>query len=340
MNFAAKKVNLVEKIEEAWKIAKSNNTTGKDFKLAKNKYYPHVVEKVGANKRMAVMWFNDVWRKGTSKSNKNLREKMYKKYNVFGNVKNMIEKEVVFINQGEVGGCFFASILNLLQLGGKKAAVNKALKEYKKQSLAKLKQEENFKSLYTDQLKLFDCGYGTYYLSLKELPEDLLDLTKDIEFEWFRYKALPRPARRGTGSYNKKFDAKNINEYNEKVLAFLRNLMDNGYVFAAPFNGHFVAYVGYNDNGFLALGSYGESADKGGLHEVKETILLADAINSVLYMKVPDMTMEKLTEQVKMITVQPVKQNGKVEQNNRARRKSTRRRKKPTKYSVLPNLKF
>ena len=342
MNFAAKKLNLVEKIEKAWSDAKSKGTIGKDFKLAKNKYYPHVVEKVGANKRMADMWFNGVWRKGTAKSNKALRNKMYNKYKVFGNVKNMIENEVVFINQGEVGGCFFASILNLLQLGGKKAAVNKALKKYKKQSLAKLKQEKNFKNLYTDQLKLFDCGYGTYYLSLKELPEDLLDLTKDIEFEWFRYKALPRPARRGTGSYNKKFDAKNIEEYNEKVLAFLRNLMDNGYVFAAPFNGHFVAYVGYNDNGFLALGSYGESADKGGLHEVKETILLADAINSVLYMKVPDMTVEKLSEQVKMITVEDVELEAKetMKEIQKARTRRGRKKLSENRRARLPKKKM
>lgn len=327
-------MNLVEKIEKALSVAKSNGTTGKDFKLAKNKYHPHEVDTSGANKRMADMWFNDVWREGTAESNKKLREEMYKTYKVFGNVKNMIEEEVVFINQGEVGGCFFASILNLLQLGGKKDIINIALKKYKKQSLAKLKREANFKNLYKKQLKLFDCGYGTYYLSLKELPEDLIDLTKDIEFEWFRYKALPRPARRGKGSYNKKFDAENIDDYNKNVLAYLRKLMDEGYVFAAPFNGHFVAYVGYNENGFLALGSYGESADKGGLHEVKETILLADAINSILYMKVPDMTMEELSEKVKMITVQPVKKN------NNARRKSTRPRKKPEKYSVSEKLKF
>lgn len=330
-------MNLVEKIEQAWSDAKSGGTTGRDFKLAENKYHPHEVNTSGANQRMEDMWFNDVWRKGTPKSNKKLREKMYKKYKVFGNVKNMIEEEVVFINQGGVGGCFFASILNLLQLGGKKDTVNKALKKYKNQSLAKLKQEANFKNLYTTQLGLFDCGYGTYYLSLKELPKDLINLTTDIEFEWFRYKALPRPARRGVGSYNKKFDAENIDKYNQNVLAYLRKLMDDGYVFAAPFNGHFVAYVGYNENGFLALGSYGESADKGGLHEVQETILLADAINSILYIKVPDMTMEELTEQVKMITVQPVEKAMKKKKLPKKEeaplRRSTRNRK-------LPQLKF
>ena len=341
MNFAVKKLNLVEKIEQAWSVAKSNGTTGIDFKLATNEYNPHEVDTSGANKRMTDMWQNDVWREGTAASNKKLREEMYKTYNVFGNVKKMIEEEVVFINQGEVGGCFFASILNLLQLGGKKVTINKALTKYKKQSLAKLKREANFKNLYRTQLKLFDCGYGTYYLSLKQLPKDLVDLTKDIEFEWFRYKALPRPAKRKTGSYNKKFDAKNIDEYNEKVLAYLRNLMDNGYVFAAPFNGHFVAYIGYNDKGFLALGSYGESADKGGLHEVKETILLADAINSILYMKVPDMTMEELSKQVKMITVEEVAKEAKetMKEIQKARTRRGRKKLSENKRAKLPKKK-
>jgi hypothetical protein len=140
-------------------------------------------------------------------------------------------------------------------------------------------------------------------LSLKQLPQNLLSLTKSLDFEWFRYKALPGRARRGSGTYNVKFDAENIDGYNKNVLAYLRQLLDDGYAFAAPFNGHFVAYVGYNDDGFLALGSYGEDADKAGLHEVKETILLADAINSVLYTKVPDMTMEELSEKVKIINL-------------------------------------
>lgn len=333
-------MNLLKKIKEAWEEAQlPGGTTGQKFKTATNKYHPHAVDKKGAAGRMEAMWFNDLWRGDTSAINPNtnkkykkvtpedniaLRKKMYAKYTVHSNVKHMLEDKVVFINQGEVGGCFFASILNLLQLGGKKSTVDAALKTYEKQSLAKLKREANFKNLYRKQLELYDCGYGTYYLSLKQLPQNLLSLTKSLDFQWFRYKALPGRGSRRKGTYNVKFDAKDIDGYNKNILAYLRQLLDGGYAFAAPFNGHFVAYVGYNDDGFLALGSYGEDADKAGLHEVKETILLADAINSVLYTKVSDMTMEELSEKVKIIKLGKPKKKT-VRRSGRVRNKRVRK---------------
>ena len=66
-----------------------------------------------------------------------------------------------------------------------------------------------------------------------------------------------------------------------KHLAYLRNLIDTGHVFVAPFDGHFCTYVGYNQTGFIALGSYGNK----GLHEIKETTRFADALDEIIYVK-------------------------------------------------------
>ena len=302
---------VIQKIRDALKEAnKKDGTTGMGLKPAKNPYFPHEYN-AGDNERMEEMWWNDLWRKGTKKKNKALRQKMYKNYNVLGNVQKIIENDVEFLNQGHVGGCFMTSVLNLLQLGGKKEALNEVLAKYGNMSLKKLRKDSNFKNMYLKNMKLNDCGYNTYKQPLESLEEktpDLMALTTDIEFQWFRWKALARANRR-KGSYNPNImnNPRSTEAYNEEVLKFLRKLIDDGYVFATPFNGHFVAYIGYNDKGFLALGSYGENADKGGFHEVKEAINLADAVNSVLYTKVPDMTMEELSKQVKMITVGPVK---------------------------------
>ena len=294
---------IIQKIRDALEEAnKTDGTTGVGLALAKNPYFPHE-DAPGDNGRMEKMWWNGLWRKGTKKSNKALRKKAYSKYKVLDQVQERIENDVEFLNQGHVGGCFMTSVLNLLQLGGKKEALNKVLAKYGSMSLKKLRTASNFKKMYLKEMNLNDCGYNTYkqpFESLEKKTPDLMALTTDIEFQWFRWKALARANRR-KGPYNPQIltNPPSTEAYNKEVLKFLRKLIDDGYVFATPFNGHFVAYVGYNENGFLALGSYGENADKAGLHEIEETLNLADAINSVLYAKVPDT--EELTERMKRI---------------------------------------
>ena len=335
---------VIQKIRDALKEANTEDgTTGMGLKPAKNPYFPHEYN-AGDNERMEEMWWNDLWRKGNKKKNKALRQQMYKKYNVLGNVQKIIENDVEFkendvqfefLNQGHVGGCFMTSVLNLLQLGGKKEALNEVLDKYGKMSLKKLSNDSNFQKMYLTNMKLNDCGYNTYKQPLESLEEktpDLMALTTDIGFQWFRWKALARATRR-KGPYNPNIleNPSSTEAYNEEVLKVLRKLIDDGYVFATPFNGHFVAYIGYNDKGFLALGSYGENADKGGFHEVKEAINLADAVNSVLYTKVPDMTMEELSKQVKMITVEKVAEEAKETMKEIQKARTRRGRKKLSK---------
>jgi hypothetical protein len=286
---------VVEKMKQAkLQAEKPGGTTGDKLPYAKNPYSPHTMDldKRAKETQSRNMWWNDIWRKGSKAKNKALRAEMYEKYNVHKNVKHLVETKYVFINQGVTGGCFLASLLSMLQLVGASKELDNVLQTYKT-PLASLKSGKNFERLFLKEFKLVDEGYGTYWQPLQDLQTfvpDLIDVTKDIDFIWIRYKALGRALRRIKGDYNPKIGGINLTsteEYNKKVLAYLRKLLDNGYVFAAPFNGHFISYIGYNKDGFLALGSYGENADKAGLHEVNETLNFADAIASCLVGKVP-----------------------------------------------------
>jgi hypothetical protein len=54
-------------------------------------------------------------------------------------------------------------------------------------------------------------------------------------------------------------------DYNNNINIFFKYLLDNGHAFAVPFEGHFVAVVGYNDTGYLVLNSFGNNTGFDGL---------------------------------------------------------------------------
>ena len=100
-------------------------------------------------------------------------------------------------------------------------------------------------------------GYRTIADGLKDFPQLAQGIT--------HVRLRPERVLRSTPKHNH--------------LPYLRNLIDKGQPFVAPFDGHFCTYIGYNQDGFIALGSYGNK----GLHEIKETTLFADALDEIMY---------------------------------------------------------
>ncbi len=283
---------LLQEIVAAKRVAdRRGGTTGKGTEDMENPYFPYeTISTITRGRLMDDMWGNDDRGKKTVAKSKSKRAQMYDIYNVQPHVQAMIETRFKFIHQGAVGGCFFTSIINILQMGGFENQVDSVLQDYGS-SLTKLKNPVQFKKLYIKTLGLADDGYNTYLQPVQILTEiipDFMELTNEVGFTWFRYEALGRRTR-SAGPFNSIIadDAATTEAYNEKILAYLRRLLDEGYVFATPFNGHFVVYIGYNADGFLALGSYGQHADKGGLHPVRETTFLADAVRSCIFVQVP-----------------------------------------------------
>lgn len=328
---------IVEKMDAAMVKAEAGNVYGRDFKLAENPYNPHEAS-LGQDTRN----MDKIWGKSKPKgiTAKKLRETLYSTYNIQPQVLYLLKNKIKWLNQGPTGGCFLTSLINLLQIDAKTQEVNKAFKTLVTNpkdsiTISQLGSAARFRKLYIDQMNLEDDGYNNYYDPFHVLNEaipELMALTTNIEYQWFRLSTFPIRKRSilRKGAYNPEIGGDNIDEYNQNILAFLRQLLDNGYVFAVPFVAHFIVYVGYNENGFLALGSYGPSADRGGFHEVKETINLADAIKSVLYLKVPD-NMEALTEQLQNVNVRENRRRQPSDNNNnddsiasRTRRRRTR----------------
>ena len=285
---------LLEEIVAAKRVAdRRGGTTGKGTKLVENPYFPYEdISTVSRGRLSDKIWGNDDPGKHTVAKSKAKRAQMYDIYNVQPHVQAMIETRFTFIHQGSVGGCFFTSIINILQMGGFGNQVDSVLRDYGS-SLTKLTKPSQFRKLYLKTLGLADDGYNTYLRPVQILTDiipDFMELTNEVGFTWFRYQAIGRATRR-VGPFNSMIadGAETTEAYNENIVAYLRRLLDEGYVFATPFNGHFVVYIGYNADGFLALGSYGQHVDKGGLHPVRETTFLADAVRSCLFVKVPRM---------------------------------------------------
>jgi len=208
------------------------------------------------------------------------RNNVMDKYRVNDRVKELISSpNYVFINQGNTGACSFASLSHLCQLGGIDTPWN----------MKKLSTEQGFKKVYFNELQMLDEGYNSWALVFGlSIDNFKLDLGLTIENNYQFFKAEKKDIFNVLIS-----DTSNKGHYADSVLTFLKDKLDTGFVIATPFVSHFITLIGYNDNGLLFLGSYGEDSwlsEKGGLHELKldlfNQINYADAIRDCLFVKV------------------------------------------------------
>ena len=158
------------------------------------------------------------------------------------------------VDQGKTKGCGLAVVLYLRQFQG--------------EHTPDVADPRDFETLYT-RMNLDPTGYN----STQRLMEDVDTTT--LQYTWFQTSARKRKTR-SMPRFHPDIQGP------EDVLKYLRRLLDTGHVFAAPFDGHFCTYVAYNDEGFLALGSYGNK----GMHEVKETIRFAAAVKDCMYVRI------------------------------------------------------
>jgi len=279
---------LYEKIQLALRN-KNTVKTGGGLDYMENLYHPYNDGKrKGDPNTKKFSW--EGYNQDPEVSHKAKRQNIYKSATVHPNSKYMIENEITFINQGNVGGCSLMSVLNLLQLGGYKDETDTVLQTFGSSYFA-LQTWKKFSTLYKNKLHADDEGYNNYRTFSEFLNGHprLNDLSKYLGYQWVRTSALRYTDRRGP--YNSIIGGKALKstrEYNERTLEYLRDMIDNGYAVGIAWQDHFVAYVGYYDDGFIALGSYGDDADQGGLHRVPETILFTDSISDFIFIKVAD----------------------------------------------------
>jgi len=223
-------------------------------------------------------WLNS-W-KYTRKTNiEPIRDSIYERYIIHPKLLIKLKTTHVWIDQGDMGGCSFAALINLCQLGN--------ISSDWSNKVSKMKDHKKFKTLYERTYELTDDGYRDWISALTAMCWGIPDFgTVLTSLNYQCFKTL-------RGNYHSTLIAPketSVEEYAEIVLSFIKHLLDNGYVVAVPTISHFVCIIGYNDNSLLFLGSFGEQISTGGLHELETDIFspqeIADSIMDCLYVKV------------------------------------------------------
>lgn len=182
------------------------------------------------------------------------RRQAYVKYNVQSHISSKIEGDYMFMNQGWVGACSFMSLMNLYQFTGK------PLPDW----FTELKNVRGVEQIYLEKFGLAKDGYGSYVSLAMSVSGSGLGFTSWKDFlSHFKYEVF-----RGTQNrWNKSIrgDATTVGEYDLKVQKWIEDRLDEGCIVAVPFVEHFACIIGYDDEHFLFLNSFGDLHDQGGL---------------------------------------------------------------------------
>lgn len=248
--------------------------------------------------------------KCTKKQAPGRRLRAYGKYNVQSHISSKIEGDYMFMNQGWVGACSFMSLMNLYQLTGK------PLPDW----FTQLKKVEGVEQIYLKKFGLAWDGYGSFVSLAMSVSGSGLGFTTWKDFlSHFKYEMFRGTQQRW--NQNIVGDATMASEYDVKVQKWIEDRIDEGCVVAVPFVEHFACIIGYDDEHFLFLNSFGERHDQGGLSPmlVYNKLQIASYIEDCFYLPKSGFGSTESAGESKVST--PVRQD-------RKSRRSTRRSKR------------
>ena len=149
------------------------------------------------------------------------------------------------VDQQNEGPCSLAALVSLLMLYQKKSTIPEII------SCPNLKTlDKDFVRMYVT-LGFDTDGYTNWLSFLNSAYTYTPALLSKLIFIPFRHRR----------AYNKMIcptEPQSADEYNVKLNAFMKRLLDSGYAFAVPFEGHFVVVAGYSDTGYLVINSFGK----------------------------------------------------------------------------------
>ena len=153
------------------------------------------------------------------------------------------------INQKEEGPCSLAALVHLLQLYKAESTIQRIITcpTHRASFLAAYQKMGFHMEGYSNWLAFFQMAHDYTPLLLNEMT------FIPIHFRgWYNHKICTS-------------EPKDANDYNENINKFLKKLLDAGYAFAAPFEGHFIVIAGYNSNSYLVINSFGNDTGFDGL---------------------------------------------------------------------------
>lgn len=206
------------------------------------------------------------------------RNKIIQTFNVHENIQKKLKgKGFTWINQGNIGGCSFACLSHLCQLGNIQTPWD----------ISSLTNERNFGKVYKKQYSCDDSGYNDWYSVISS------DFCVKIENFYSVLQYLNFQPFKSRGSIHIKLDdveeGSSSEEYAVGVFNYIITLLDQGFVVGIPFLQHFITVIGYKGDQLLFLGSFGPNYDYGGLHVLDKSfipMMVGDAIKSCIYVKV------------------------------------------------------
>ena len=273
--------NNCQKIIKLWS-RHSLHTKDRDMKnsgfLRDNKAVLTSVHRSGSaieNPYSEAQWL-DTWEYSRKKNLSRERGEILIRYRVHPKVLRKLSRNYIWIDQGDMGGCSFAALINLCQLGGIDTPWSR--------SLSKMKNSTEFKKLYERNYGLTDEGYRDWISALQAMCDGIPNFGRVLsKIKYQCFKTL-------RGNYHSQLIAPkgtSNEKYAEAVLQFIINLIDQGYIIAVPTISHFVCIIGYNESSLLFLGSFGDKISTGGLHELRTDLFtpveIADSIMDCLY---------------------------------------------------------
>lgn len=254
------------------------------------------------------------------------------------------------LDQGTDGACMIAATFNLLNLVGKNDL-------HPKKRWAQIKRKKYWTPIYTKAVVKTGAGDFDELLNATTVPV-IKNMLNDSSFT---YKAIVGKDRSERYMNKELFEGKDVSDRDNLIRyirEFFEKLIDRKIPVAISWNGHARVIVGYNETQLLFADSWGNNWQQvtnmtGNLKDVKDyfragfsTINKKNVFANVrdcIYFELDTMNeIQNRMPNFKIATVAPVEKqkNEEVKENNNARRRGTRSRKKPTKYSVLQKLKF
>ena len=265
------------------------------------------------------------------------------------------------LDQGADGACMIAATFNLLNLVGKNDLHPKTRKKNK--TWTQIKSKKYWTPIYNKAVVKTGAGDFDELLNQTSIPV----IKNMLEDSSFTYKAIVGKKRSERYMNKELFKGKDVSNKDNLIRyirEFFEKLIDRNIPVAISWNGHARVIVGYNKTQLLFADSWGNNWQQvtnmtGDLKDVKDyfragfsTInkknVFANVRDCIYFESLQDYVLDTMNEiqnrmpnlKIANLEVVEKKKNKEVKENNNARRRSTRSRKKPTKYSVLPKLKF
>lgn len=247
-----------------------DTTRGNRGEIEGNPFWIHTSSEETVTEMVNRQWYSADY--ATKKKAKSLRRNALNEFRVNPKIIEQLNSSAFhWIDQGRVGGCSFACLSNVCQLGGIETPW----------SIERLVRESGFREVYVEEYGCDDSGYNEWF---SVLATDFCGKIPDFNTVLTNIKYLPFKMR---GVHNKILGTGlNQEEYGQAVFNHIVHLLNEGNVVGVPFLEHFITVIGHNGAQLLFLGTFGDTYDQGGLHVMTSMfnpVFVGDALQSCIY---------------------------------------------------------